>query len=150
MASVSENVDDLAAELKVFSDAAGQQDIASMTLSAERASKIIGTIESLNAPEALAEVHKAYVAGAQQLMGALDAYIALYTELENGSIDAAGAQMRLKAIQADYDKGISQLKEADSLAVDAAGMTPSDASGKDSSGTSADGADSAGDNSKAA
>ncbi len=138
MASVSENVEDLASELKVFSDAAGEQDIASMTLSAERATKIIDTIEALKAPDALADVHKAYVSGARELLGALNDYVDLYTQLQNGSIEGGEAQARLKAIQADYDKGISQLKEADGLAIEVAGISKDSADSGTAAGATAD------------
>lgn len=142
MAAVSENVDDLAAEMQVFSDAVGEQDVASMTLSAERAAKIIDSIEALQAPEALAKVHEAYVAGARGLLDALDAYVALYADLASGAVEPADAQTRLKAIQSDYDKAIAQLEQADSLAIEVAGIeVDSQGSSKDSSksGSSASG-----------
>lgn len=101
-----------------FSAAVSADDLSAMRSAASQASRALASLQTIEAPEALADLQASYVSGCSQLQTALDQYIDLYTDVENagGSIDGAEYGARLAEIQQSYDAGIQELTAADEAA----------------------------------
>lgn len=104
--------------LEDFSSAVAADDLAAMRSAATQASRALASLETIEAPEALADLQAHYVSGCNQLQSSLDQYMELFTEVENagGSIDGAAYSARLSEIQQSYDAGIQELSAADETA----------------------------------
>ncbi|MCI8468866.1 MAG: hypothetical protein HFJ75_05175 [Eggerthellaceae bacterium] len=121
MAQVNQTMDDLALKLDGFQDAVARGDVVTMRTEADKAFKVLDSLEAIDAPEALTEVKQDYVDGCASLREALDGYIALYTEVssatEDHPFDFATYDQRVKDIQDTYDQGIESLQAGDGKAV---------------------------------
>ena len=102
--------------LDSFVAAVSRNDIVNMRLQAENAYQSIDKLAKLEAPEALADVQKQYVDGTEKLREALDAYIALYSDMNSGSFDQSTYDKRVADVQKLYDEGVAALEEADKTA----------------------------------
>ncbi len=120
MTQVNQKMEDLNTRLTSFTDAVSRGDVVTMRTQADNAYKAIDDLSSLDAPDALADVKTGYVDGCNELKGALDSYIALYTEIENATdaqpFDYSTYDSRLADIQNAYNAGIDKLKAADDAA----------------------------------
>ena len=117
MTQVNQAMDDLSGRLDGFADAVARGDVVTMRTQADNAYRALDALSALEAPEDLKKVQAAYVEGCNELEEALDAYIALYTEIENATEDSpfdyATYDERLKEIQDQYDKGLEKLRAGD-------------------------------------
>ena len=122
MSQVNQSMDELNGRLDSFIDAVSRGDVVNMKSQAANAYKALDKLNSMEAPEALADVQKHYVEGSSKLREALDAYIALYTqanaESEGADFDWSDYDSQVAAIQKIYDEGIKALQEGDKIAAD--------------------------------
>ena len=118
MSDVNEIMEDLAEQLESFTDAVSRDDVVAMRTQADDAFEVLDELDDLEAPDALADIHEDYVAGAAALEEALSAYVDLYTEIDaaGDSYDWDAYDEALAEIQAQYDEGIALLEEADETA----------------------------------
>ncbi len=117
MSQVNQLMDDISVSLEQFSAAVSANDLTEMRAKATSASKSIDELAALEAPEGLAEVQADYSQGCTLLRDALNAYVTLYTDVENAeSVDALSYQERLTAIQESYNQGIQKLSDGDEKA----------------------------------
>ena len=120
MSQVNEDMVQLRESLDSFVDAVSRDDIVNMRTQAAKAYKVLDKLTAIEPPEQMAEIHEHYVAGANKLREALDAYIDLYAELHNSSEDNAMSKAtydkRIAAIQDLYDEGVAELQAGDELA----------------------------------
>ena len=89
-----------------------------MRTQADDAFKVLDNLESLEAPEVLQDVKQGYVDGSKQLKDALNAYIALYTDLaaNPSAVSTDAYKERLASIQDTYDQAVEKLKSTDEAA----------------------------------
>lgn len=122
MAQVNQTMETLDDRLSSFSDAVSRSDLVTMRTQADNAFKCIDDLSAIDAPDDLADIKSAYVDGTSELRSALDAYIALYTEIESATDDApfdwSTYDARLSEIKTSYDEGIAKLQEGDQKAAD--------------------------------
>ncbi len=120
MAAVNQGMDDLAAKLESFNDAVARGDVVTMRTQVEKAFKELDDLESIEAPEVLADVKAGYAEGCAMLEEALGSYVDLYTQLESGALAADSIEYAnaLAEIQASYDAGIAKLEETDQKALE--------------------------------
>ena len=118
MSQVNEIMNDLDAGLALFVDAVSRGDIVNMRTQADNAYKVLDRLDELEVPESLADVHEQYLDGTAKLREALDAYIALYTDMNGASFDQSTYDARIAEVQALYDEGVEALKKGDELAAD--------------------------------
>ena len=120
MAQVNQRMESLDADLEKFSDAVARQDVVSMRTQAESAFKALDALSTVEAPEALADVHASYVSGSAELREALSAYIDLYTEIQSATeqapFDWSTYDQRIAAIQQLYNDGLAALGSGDEAA----------------------------------
>ena len=120
MAQVNQKMESLTERLSGFSDAVSRGDVVTMRTQADNAFKVIEGLSGIDVPSDFKEIQQDYVDGCASLKDALNAYIDLYTEIENATesqpFDYATYDERLKAIQGQYDAGIEKLKSADKKA----------------------------------
>ena len=112
MAQVNQTMDDLSQKLEGFEDAVSRGDVVTMRTQADDAFKALDNLESLEAPEVLQDVKQGYVDGSKQLKDALNAYIALYTDLaaNPSAVSTDAYKERLASIQDTYDQAVEKLK----------------------------------------
>ena len=101
-----------------FNDAVSRGDVITMRTQADDAFKVLDNLESLEAPEVLQDVKQGYVDGSKQLKDALNAYIALYTDLaaNPSAVSTDAYKERLASIQDTYDQAVEKLKSTDEAA----------------------------------
>lgn len=116
MSKVNEIMNQLGDQLDSFVDAVSRNDVVNMHTQSENAFTTLDQLSKLEAPEALADVHKKYIDGAGKMREALQEYIDLYTEIDAGSLDQSTYNKRIADVQSKYDEGVSMLKEADEAA----------------------------------
>lgn len=115
MSDVNSTMDQLAEQLAGFNDAVAQGDMVGMRTQADNAFKVLANLEALEAPDVLADTKQGYVDGCNQLKDALNAYIALYADIQNGSADYAA---QLSAVQDSYNQAVNKLKATDEAATE--------------------------------
>ncbi len=122
MSTVSTAMDELENRLEGFEDAVSRSDAVAMRTQADNAFKSLDALAALEAPEPLKEVQAGYVDGCTALKDALNAYIALYTEIDSATaehpFDYSTYDARLKDIQDAYNDGIAKLEAADQKAAE--------------------------------
>lgn len=127
LSQVNQVMDDLQVALGNFTDAVSRDDVVGMQTQAENALSTLNDLDSIEAPENLADVHQSYQEGSDKLRKALNDYVALYTEISSASsdhpFDWSTYQARLADIQASYDAGIDALRAGDQAAADEEGGT---------------------------
>lgn len=120
MTQVNQEMEELNTRLTSFTDAVSRGDVVTMRTQADDAFKVIDELSAADAPDALSDVKTGYVDGCNKLKDALNAYIALYTEIESATdaqpFDYSTYDARLAEIQSAYNDGIDQLKAADDAA----------------------------------
>ena len=118
MSQVNQIMIDIDDALEEFAVAVESGDVPAMRSAANEAGRSVDSLASLEAPEALAELQTDYSEGAAQLDDALDAYIQLYSDIENAgaTFDSAAYAERLAEVQQSYDAGIERLEAADEKA----------------------------------
>ena len=116
MSQVNEIMVELGDGLGSFIDAVSRNDIVNMRTQAENAFQVLDRLESIEAPDALADVHEKYVDGTGKMREALEAYIELYTDMNGASFDQSTYEERIEIIQELYDEGIAALQEGDETA----------------------------------
>lgn len=140
MSQVNEAMAELDGGLVQFVDAVSRGDVVNMRTQADNAYKTLDKLESIEAPEAMADVHKDYVEGSKKMREALDAYIDLYSEISSKGKDFdwdATYEKRLAEIQKLYDEGVEKLSAADkAIGGDSASSESSSASSAESSSAS--------------
>lgn len=116
MAQVNQTMDDLSQKLEGFEDAVSRGDVVTMRTQADDAFRTLDSLAALQPPEVLKDVQQGYVDGCNQLKGALNDYIALYTDVANGSANGGAYADRLAAVQEAYNAGVDKLKATDEAA----------------------------------
>lgn len=119
MSQVNAAMAQLGEDLDSFVAAVSRGDVVNMRTQADNAYKALDALDAAEAPEALADVKKEYVEGTTKMREALDAYIALYTDIESGSFSQSTYETRIAEIQKKYDEAVEQLKKADEAAAKA-------------------------------
>lgn len=113
MASLNQQVADMQTVLDDFQTAVSKKDTVGMNAQAQNIEKLIDAVKNTDATDRLKSVKDAYVDGLCTIDDALNAYTALYTDVQAGTVDDASYTQRLKSIQSAYDDGIAKLKSAD-------------------------------------
>ena len=118
MSDVNAIMEELSQRLDSFNDAVSRGDVITMRTQADDAFKVLDNLESLEAPEVLQDVKQGYVDGSKQLKDALNAYIALYTDLaaNPSAVSTDAYKERLASIQDTYDQAVEKLKSTDAAA----------------------------------
>lgn len=118
MSDVNAIMEELSQRLDSFNDAVSRGDVITMRTQADDAFKVLDNLESLEAPEVLQDVKQGYVDGSKQLKDALNAYIALYTDLaaNPSAVSTDAYKERLASIQDTYDQAVEKLKSTDEAA----------------------------------
>ncbi len=118
MSDVNAIMEELSQRLGSFNDAVSRGDVITMRTQADDAFKVLDNLESLEAPEVLQDVKQGYVDGSKQLKDALNAYIALYTDLaaNPSAVSTDAYKERLASIQDTYDQAVEKLKSTDEAA----------------------------------
>lgn len=118
MSDVNAIMEELSQRLGSFNDAVSRGDVITMRTQADDAFKVLDDLESLEAPEVLQDVKQGYVDGSKQLRDALNAYIALYTDLaaNPSAVSTEAYKERLASIQDTYDQAVEKLKSTDEAA----------------------------------
>ena len=118
MSDVNAIMEELSQRLDSFNDAVSRGDVITMRTEADDAFKVLDNLESLEAPEVLQDVKQGYVDGSKQLKDALNAYIALYTDLaaNPSAVSTDAYKERLASIQDTYDQAVEKLKSTDEAA----------------------------------
>ena len=120
MSQVNQIMDDLSNRLQGFDDAVSRGDTVTMRTQADNAFRTLDQLSSLEVPDELKDVQSDYETGCTSLKDALNAYIALYTEIETATpehpFDFGTYDARLQAIQDMYNSGIQSLKTGDEAA----------------------------------
>lgn len=116
MSDVSATIEQLSQRLDGFEDAVARGDVVTMRTQADDAFRTLDALAALEAPEVLKDVQQGYVDGCNQLKDALNAYIALYVDVANGSADGSAYAERLAAVQEAYDAGVEKLRATDETA----------------------------------
>ncbi len=118
MSDVNAIMEELSQRLDSFNDAVSRGDVITMRTQADDAFKVLDNLESLEAPEVLQDVKQGYVDGSKQLKDALNAYIALYTDLaaNPSAVSTDAYNERLASIQDTYDQAVEKLKSTDEAA----------------------------------
>lgn len=119
MSSVNQDMDELQSRLASFNDAVSRGDVVSMRTQADNAYKALDDLKNISAPAALKDAQQDYVDGTTALKGALDEYIALYTEIDSATtaqpFDWSSYDQRIAKIKQDYDTGMGKLQDGDNL-----------------------------------
>lgn len=138
MSQVNQVMDDLETQLSGFTDAVSRDDVVGMQTQAQNALATLDDLESIEAPESLADVHQSYTEGAASLREALSDYVALYTEISSASesrpFDWATYEACLAEIQEKYDAGIEKMSAGDELAAGKEGGDEQQGDGQASDG----------------
>ena len=116
MSDANAAIDQLSQRLEGFEDAVSRGDVVTMRTQADDAFRALDGLAALEPPEVLKEVQQGYMDGCNQLKDALNDYIALCTDVVNGSVSGAAYDERLAAVQAAYDAGVDKLKATDETA----------------------------------
>lgn len=120
MAQVNQSMESLDVKLDGFVDAVSRGDVVSMRTQADNAYGALDALAKLEAPEGLEDVQTSYVDGANALAGALDDYIALYTEIDSATeddpFDWSSYDNRITQIKNKYDEGVALLQSGDNAA----------------------------------
>ena len=118
MSDVNATIEQLSQRLDGFEGAVSRGDVVTMRTQADDAFKVLDNLESLEAPEVLQDVKQGYVDGSKQLKDALNAYIALYTDLaaNPSAVSTDAYKERLASIQDTYDQAVEKLKSTDEAA----------------------------------
>ncbi len=118
MSDVNAIMEELSQRLDSFNDAVSRGDVITMRTQADDAFKVLDNLESLEAPEVLQDVKQGYVDGSKQLKDALNAYIALYTDIaaNPSAVSTDAYNERLASIQDTYDQAVEKLKSTDEAA----------------------------------
>ena len=140
MSQVNETMVELDASLEQFVDAVSRGDVVNMRTQADNAYKYLDKLADIKAPEELKDVREAYVSGTAKLREALDDYIALYTEMANGTgSETTSYDARISSIQAKYDEGVALLQKGDAIAAGTSASASSASSSIQQASSSASG-----------
>ncbi len=116
MSDVNATIEQLSQRLDGFEDAVSRGDVVTMRTQADDAFRTLDSLAALQPPEVLKDVQQGYVDGCNQLKGALNDYIALYTDVANGSANGGAYADRLAAVQEAYNAGVDKLRATDEAA----------------------------------
>lgn len=123
LTQVNQTIEDLRERLDGFIDAVSRGDVVSMRTQADNAYQAIDDLSKVEAPDAMKAVQEDYVAGANSLKDALNAYIDLYTEIDAATdaqpFDWSSYDARIASIKELYDEGIGKLQAGDNAATEA-------------------------------
>ena len=109
-------MEELDSSLDGFVDAVSRGDVVNMRSQADNAYKTLDKLESIEVPDAMADIQESYVEGTSKLREALDGYIELYTDASNPGFDWSGYDKRIAEIQKLYDDGVAALEAGDEAA----------------------------------
>ncbi len=122
MINVNQVAENLGASLQEFKQAVNDNDISAMQAKADAAFAVLDELDDMEVPDSLNDVKEKYGEAVSILKGALNDYIALYTEIsdanEDHPFDYTNYAERLESIQKQYDSGLTTLEEADKLAAE--------------------------------
>lgn len=116
MSQVNQTMEKLDANLEGFIDAVSRGDIVNMRTQADNAYRTLDALNSIEVPEDMADIQESYVEGSTKLREALDAYITLYTDINNEDFDWSTYDDRIAAVQSLYDEGVAALNTGDETA----------------------------------
>ena len=122
MVNLNDTTGRLSEKLTEFSQSVGSGKISAMQTKAQEAYAILDEMSALEAPEDVTDIKNAYDDAATQLKGALNDYMALYTEIydssETSGFDYSTYSQRIEDIQKQYDGAIGALEDADKKATE--------------------------------
>lgn len=122
MSTVNQKISSLEDTLSDFKDAVSREDVVNMKTTAASAGKVLDELASVEAPDELADIQSNYVDGTKALEEALNSYVDLYTEIDSATdanpFDWSTYDVRVAAIQQQYDQGVASLKAGDEAAAD--------------------------------
>jgi hypothetical protein len=113
MAQLNQKMGNLQSVMNDFQTAVSQKNVVGMKAQATAADKIIDGVKNTDATDRLSDVKNGYVDGLCTLENAMNSYVDLYSDVQNGTVDSASYQARLQDVQSAYDQGVSKLKAAD-------------------------------------
>lgn len=113
MATLNQQMEDLQDAMDDFQQAVSDKDVVGMQAQANEIDSIIDSVKNTDATDTLKDVKDDYVDALTTLDGALDSYITLYTNVQNGTVDASAYSQQLAEVQAAYDDGMTKLQAAD-------------------------------------
>lgn len=113
MATLNQQMDDLQTTMDDFQKAVSEKDVVSMQAKANDVDKIIDSVKNTDPTDRLKTVKDDYVDALCTLDDAMNAYVSLYTDVQNGAVDDATYQQRLTDVQNSYNDGMTKLQGAD-------------------------------------
>lgn len=119
MSSVNTIMETLNTNMGEFATAVKDGEVISLDAQFEAVNQCVNDLNALTVPDAMKDIHSAYVTGATEMQTALTSYVQLYEDVkapQSGSFDYRTYDSRLADIQAHYDAGIAALQDADSKA----------------------------------
>ena len=116
MSQVNQTMEELDSSLDGFVDAVSRGDVVNMRSQADNAYKTLDKLESIEAPDDMADIQENYVEGTSKLREALDGYIELYTDASNSGFDWSEYDKRIAEIQGLYNDGVAALEAGDEAA----------------------------------
>lgn len=114
MSQLNTSMDTLKEKLDAFGESAAAGDLVKMRTDASKVASVIDQIRGYKVPDKLKDISAKYLEGLDSLECSMNAYISLFESVEGGK--DVNADSKLAEIQAEYDKGIAALQEADNLA----------------------------------
>lgn len=118
MSQVNEIMDELSEAMHPFVEAVSSQQAVSIRSQADTINRTLDKLAALEAPEDLVDIKESYDEGTDKLRQALDSYLTLYNEVQNGSFDWSTYDTRRQEIQDLYDAGVQALEKGDSDAAE--------------------------------
>ncbi len=113
MSQLNQQMSSLQDSMNQFQEALGQQDTVTMRARAQDVSKIVQDVNNTDAPDMLNDVKGEYADGLSTLDQALNSYVDLYTQQQNGQITQDDFNTQLQSIQDTYNQGVDKLNTAD-------------------------------------
>ena len=117
MSSVNTIMETLNTNMESFAKAVKDDEVVSLSSQLSAVDQCISSLEALEVPDAMADIHSQYVNGAKELQTALSSYVQLYEDVKapkSGSYDYSDYESRMADIQSHYNAGIQALQDADS------------------------------------
>lgn len=113
MATLNQQMDDLQTTMNSFQEAVSNKDVVGMQAQASNVDKIVDSVKNTDATDRLKTVKDDYVDALCTLDDAMDAYVSLYTDVQNGTVDTETYNQRLTDVQNAYNDGMNKLQGAD-------------------------------------
>lgn len=113
MASLNQQMFDLQEAMNDFQDAVSNQNTVAMKTAMAEVEKVLATVDNQKAPDSLKDVKKQYSAALTSLNDAMSAYVDVYEQVQEGSLNGSDAAEEIEKVQDAYDESVDLLKDAD-------------------------------------